>query len=408
MKEINNYIKSLLNNSVNPITFFDINGICTLINIQGAKNLGGAPDDFIGKSVYELLPRQADLIMKRFRSIVESGKGAVFEDLIQLPAGDKWFWSSNEPVMDSKGDVSGIQVISYDITDRKKTEEMLKESEKKYRQLVDNSMVGIYKTNLKGGIIYINKAILDLLEFDSPEEMMKVSVLNLYKSPKDRENLIKLLMKTGYVSNFETELVTKSGKTLNVILSASIEGDVLSGMMMDVSEQRHAEKAVKDSETLFSSILESIQDGVVVLDRDFHILYANKTYAEQVGTSFDVKGKHCYSISYSREEPCFLSGLECSVKKVFETGVVSRETRKKFDKQMEMTVYPLKDSSGSVMAVVEIRRDVTKHVQLDSELKNRIKELEEFYDMAVGREMRMRELKKEMGELRKEVKKSSN
>ncbi|MEK6527496.1 MAG: PAS domain S-box protein [Nitrospirota bacterium] len=319
----------------------------------------------------------------------------------------RWLEDKIVPQVDDNGKVIGLLGVARDITDRKQAEEMLKESEKKYRQLVDNSIVGIYKTDLKGDIIYVNKAMSDLLEFDSPEDMMKGGVLTRYKNPKDRENLIERLMKTGFVSNFEVDILTKSGKTLNVILSASIERDIISGMMIDVSEQRHAEKAVKDSEIFLSSILEGIRDGVVVLDRDFRVLYANKTYSEQIGTSFDVKGKHCYSISYSREEPCYLSGLECSVKKVFETGLVSREIRKKFDKHMEMTVYPLKDFSGNVLAVVEIRRDVTRSEQLDEELKNRIRELEEFYDIAVGREMRMRELKKEMGELKEELKKGS-
>jgi len=97
--------------------------------------------------------------------------------------------------------------------------------------------------------------------------------------------------------------------------------------------------------------------------------------------------------------------IECSVKKVFETGLSTREVRKKFDKYMEMTVYPLKNFSGKVVSVVEIRRDVTRNIQLDEELKKRMRELEDFYDMAVGRELKMKELKKEIDELKGELRK---
>lgn len=416
MKKIDNNIKTLFDAIGDGILLVDRDYKVVFANQTMLGLFGKKEEEIIGKECYGFFyqfsipchSKNSTVICPHYE-VFKTGKKIVTTHHNNiLPDGtEKIFDVTASPLKNEKGEIIQVVEVFRDVTDRKQAEETLKESEKKYRQLVDTSMAGIYKTNLKGDVIYVNKAIWELLEFDSPEDMKKDNILTRYKNPKDRENLIERLMKTGYVSNFGVDILTKSGKTLNVILSASLERDIILSMMIDVTEQRHAEKAVKDSGIFLSSILEGIQDGMVVLDRDFRVLYANKTYSEQIGTSLDVKGRHCYSILYSREEPCFLSGLECSVKKVFETGLVSREIHKKFDKHMEMIVYPLKDSSGNVLAVVEIRRDVTRHVQLDKELKNRIRELEEFYDMAVGREMRMRELKKEMGELRKELKKSS-
>jgi two-component system NtrC family sensor kinase len=177
-------------------------------------------------------------------------------------------------------------------------------------------------------------------------------------------------------------------------------------MIMDVTEQRRAEKVVNESETFLSSIFEGIQDGVVVLDKDFLILFANSSYIEQIGrSSNEIKCKHCYEVSYNRDEPCYLAGLECSVKNVFETGLSSREVRKKDGNYMEIIVYPLKDSSGKVISVVEIRRDVTRNMQLNEEVKIRVRELEEFYDMAVGRELKMVELKEDVERLKEELRK---
>ena len=288
----------------------------------------------------------------------------------------------------------------------KRTEESLRESERKYRNLVDNALIGVYKTNVKGNILYVNNALTNMLEFESPEEMMKKDVLTRYKNVKDRDVLIRSLKEKGRVTNFNIEILTKTERTISVLLSAALDGDTISGMIMDVTEQRRVEKIVRESETFLSSIFEGIQDGVVVLDRDFRILFANSSYVEQVGSlSSDIKGKHCYGVLYNRDEPCYSAGVKCSVKKVFETGLSSTEIRKKGGNHIEIIVYPLKDSSGKVISVVEIRRDVTKNMQLNEEVKKRVRELEEFYDMAVGRELKMVELKEEVERLKKALRK---
>ncbi len=314
--------------------------------------------------------------------------------------------NNSRPLIDVDGNVVGMQSTLIDVTERKKVEESLKESEKKYRDLVDNALIGVYKTHVKGNILYVNNALAKMLEFDSPEEMIRQSVLTRYKNVKDRDVLIGSLKEKGRVTNFDVEILTKTERTISVLLSAALDGDTISGMIMDVTELRRAEEAVKDSERFLSSILDGIKDAVVVIDREFKVVFANSTYCEQLGKSFnEIKGRHCYEVLYNLGEPCYSEEeLECIVKQVFETGLSSRDVRKKFDKHIEITVYPLKDSSGKVRLVVEIRRDVTKNVQLDEELKIRIKELEEFYDMSVGRELKMIELKEEIEKLNEELK----
>ena len=127
---------------------------------------------------------------------------------------------------------------------RKLAEERLRESEKKYRDLVDNALVGVYKTNLKGEILYINEAFLKMLEFDTAEEFKANGALARYKNPKDRGVLIENLKRTGRVTNFETILLTKAEILKNILLSATLDGDTLSGMVMDITERKRAEEIV--------------------------------------------------------------------------------------------------------------------------------------------------------------------
>jgi len=132
--------------------------------------------------------------------------------------------------------------LQFELTEHNRAEEALRESEKKYRDLVVNALVGIYKTNLNGDILFANEALARIFEFDSPEEMISVGILLRYKNLKDRQALIETLQKEGKVVDYEIEFLTKSGKTLNVLLSATLVGDTLSGMIMDITPRKRAEE----------------------------------------------------------------------------------------------------------------------------------------------------------------------
>lgn len=124
----------IVNNVFTPIIYYDLNGNVLLINAVGAKNLGGTVDEFIGKSVYEIFPRVADIHMKRIRQAMEQGQEKKFEDAVELAQGKKWFLTSIQPVKDSRGKTKAVQMISMDITDRKRAEHELEKNKKELEQ----------------------------------------------------------------------------------------------------------------------------------------------------------------------------------------------------------------------------------------------------------------------------------
>lgn len=123
-----------------------------------------------------------------------------------------------------------------------KAEESLAESEKKYRNLVDNALIGIYKFNLKGDVLYANEALAKMLEFESPEEMGR-GALSGYKKPEDGRTLIEEIKKAGRIKNVEIELITAKGKAVHALVSAVLEGDVISGMIMDITDRKRMEES---------------------------------------------------------------------------------------------------------------------------------------------------------------------
>jgi PAS domain S-box-containing protein len=134
-----------------------------------------------------------------------------------------------------------IMVIIRNITSRVLAERALIESEKKYRTLADNALVGVFKTNLDGNILYANRALSGMLEFDSPEEMLSVNAHSSYKNTNDRKKFIESLKSRGVLSDFAVDFTTNKGKLKHVIMSATLEGDIISGMIMDITDRKRLE-----------------------------------------------------------------------------------------------------------------------------------------------------------------------
>ncbi len=150
---------SLINSASNPMALYSSKGILLLMNAVAAENLDGTPDKFVGKSVYEIQPESvADVEMEQIRQVVESGQESEFEGEFELPSGKRRLWSNFKPMKDSNGDIFAIQVISYDVTDRKRAEEAVQQGKEKQPVSAEVSPDVIFTYDREGRYLYINRA----------------------------------------------------------------------------------------------------------------------------------------------------------------------------------------------------------------------------------------------------------
>ncbi len=146
---------------------------------------------------------------------------------------------------------------------------------------------------------------------------------------------------------------------------------------------------LEEQEAFLESVLEGIVDGVVVVDRDFKIISANRGYCNQAKLNRDeIIGRHCYEVSHHLLKSCFETGERCPVKEAFETGNSHRIIHTHFDNEadplyIETISYPLKDTYGNVIAAVEVLGDITEKIALENELKKKLKELEELNNVLI-------------------------
>jgi len=216
-------------------------------------------DKIIGTNAIEFFPfDEHDRLRKSVEKALKFGLSGKIE--FKILRKDKTIFIgevSTSVVKDANGKAKALIAILRDITQNKQMEEAILASERKYRTLVDNALIGVYRTNLAGQYIYANQAMAKILGYLDANEMMKNGVCSRYKNITDREIFLNELMKNGLVRDYELELLTHTGDVKNVIVSASIEGDEISGMMLDITERKKIENEYLENLSKLKRLMES-------------------------------------------------------------------------------------------------------------------------------------------------------
>jgi PAS domain S-box-containing protein len=156
------------------------------------------------------------------------------------------------------------------------------------------------------------------------------------------------------------------------------------------------------SELVEKGVFEAIGDGISIQDTNYKVLYQNKVHINLVGSHV---GEYCYNAYEKREDRC----KGCPLADTFKDGEIhTKERSAPTDKgtlYVEITTSAIKVPTGEIIAGIEVVRDITERKKIEGELKRRVNELEEFYSMSVGRELRMQELKNKIEKQKSEIKK---
>ena len=281
----------LVENSANAIAFFDMNCNYLFMNKISASMLNGKPEDYIGKSLHDVFPKElADKFKKRLKDIMESGVGAIFEEIVD-PLDHRWLSSNLQPVRDKNGSILGIQAISHDITERKKTEEELKQKSEQQDALLSSIPAFVYYKDTESKLIAANKAFSKMVNVPM-DQLVGKTAYDLF--PKEQAEHFhiddKMVMESGKsIINIEEKFTDAEGEirwaSTSKIPYFGDKGQVtgMVGITNDITERKKAEEETKKAKVQMENYLDIAGTMLATTDDKENITLMNKKGYEILG-----------------------------------------------------------------------------------------------------------------------------
>ncbi|MFZ4521402.1 MAG: ATP-binding protein [Bacteroidales bacterium] len=129
-----------------------------------------------------------------------------------------------------------------DITEKMLATRRLVESEKKYKDLVQNAPLGVYTTNMEGKFLFANDAACQILGYDSFDVVLGSEVISTYRNMEERELFLERIKEAKQLFNYELDLITRQGKPIVVLINAYLSGEVITGMIMNITNRKVNER----------------------------------------------------------------------------------------------------------------------------------------------------------------------
>ena len=252
------------------------------VNEAFSKITGFAKNNVIGKKGSQAIPGLKEAnpeLFEIFGRVSLSGKSEEFETFFK-PLNSWFFISVYSP---KRG---YFATIFEDISEFKKIQQKLNESESKYRGIFNNSAAGMFRTKLDGSeILDCNAKFLDILGRTSDEVVGKPSIIH-WADPNERQEMVRLLQDKGQIEDFEFRMLTKQGEVKTCLTSLKLDSEqkILEGSIIDISERKRVENALKENQYFVKKILNTTPTLIYIYDLIKHRnVYANQEIVEFLG-----------------------------------------------------------------------------------------------------------------------------
>ena len=269
-------LQALMDNIPDTIYFKDTASRFTRINRAQVSVLGiTKPEEAIGKTDLDFQdPVLARNFYEEEQRLIQTGEPLINRiEFNPTPDGQpRWFSATKVPIKNEAGHVIGMVGISHDITKRTLSEQALQEAETKYRTLVENMPAVVYVdlADESRNTIYINSQVQDMLGYSPEDWMTKPDLCVDIVHPEDSERMWKELDDSEARGRFACDYryIAKDGRVVWVRDEAVLlknEGggpSVWQGMMLDITAQKEAEEALRQSEERFKLLAWATKDAV--------------------------------------------------------------------------------------------------------------------------------------------------
>jgi PAS domain S-box-containing protein len=429
--------RSLLQNAGAGIGYYDLEGRAILFNELAILYMGGKPEDYIGKSVVELFgPELGAQYLERIHQAAQSPEPISFEDLVTLPTGTKWFSSHYTRNDDPDGNAMGVMIVSHDVTDRKQAEEALRESQNRFERAMEATRDGLFDWDLTTNEIYYSPGWKSMLGYAYDELPNDFSVWETLTDPEDVKRSWE--MQTELVNmerdRFEIEfkMKHKDGHWVDILSRAFAIFDEngvavrVVGTHVDISERIQVERALRESESKYRTLVDGTRQGVIIAQSNpVRLVFANPAMQQITGYPperlLGMGPDELERLIFEEDRLRFFSNFHKriqgeSIPKETEYRLLCKDGAIKW-----VAIYSSRIEYMNETATLTTFMDITERKQAEeerqrlheqvirdaNELERRVQERTEQYqtiiDLATDREIRMIELKKVIKKLRKRL-----
>ncbi len=370
-----------LNNVHEAAFLIDKNACFRYVNEESCRILGYTRDELLSLSVADVDPDFPRERWPRHWTALKAQHALTFEGRHKAKNGRIFPVEISANYLEYDGQDYNLALVR-DITERKRIEAALHASEQNLALHVMQTPLAVIEWNLDFEVTKWNPAAERIFGYPTSEALGAHA--SLIVPPRARTHVdqvwINLIRQKGGLRS-TNENMTKDGRLIycewynTPLVDANGNVIAVASMVQDVTERMKAEETIREREAFIRNILESVEEGFIVVDREYRVMSANRAFCSLISMPEDrILGKPCYKVSHHSDTPCFERGEDCAVKRTFETGTSHGAIHTHMNtagekRYVEIKSYPITDPSGSVISAIETVNDITEKRKLEEQLR---------------------------------------
>ena len=402
------WLRTLINTVPQVIYEADTKGLFTFVNENVYAMAGYTPQEVCGgmSALDFVCPEDSERLKQNIRKILQSNPLEANEYCLLKKNGEKVEVLIKSTLKTENGVVKGLRGVITDITQLKRLEENLKQSEERFRNIFMHTTVGMYRTTPDGRILMANPALIKMLGYDSFEQLASRNLEKEGFEPDyDRNDFKREIEKYGFINRNEHVWVKKNGEKMWIRESAVLIHDIngqtyYDGTVEDISLYKQAEDKLRKEQML----LKKSQELGAIGSWQVNLITGKVKASEELIRMYRVPEKEYYTLEEftSRIHPEDRAERKLKWEKALQEGKYNSVYRLLINGETVWIntngeiIYNEKKEPVFIYAAVQ---DITAQKKAEQKMKEQAEETAAFNEAMVGRELRIIELKEEVNKL---------
>jgi len=384
LQERESHLRLITDNIPAFIAYVDSKGRYRIVNRTGELWYGRRQNEILGSSANEILGDKVSAILRPHFELALAGAPERFETEISYPNGIRRDVECvYVPDRDPDGTVRGVFAMAIDMTERKRAERALRESNVRFRNAFITAPHGMALVGTDGRWLRVNRALCDILGYDEAELLQTDSQSLTFPEDLDREQQYVRQILAGEMPIYlqmEKRYRRKDGAVVEVLQSASLVRDASGNpqhfvlQIVDITERNRAEQLVREREAFISTILECMSDGLVTIDEGGNILSVNESALQSFGYEREeLEGRNVKILMpephKGKHDEYLAEYLATGRSKILGVGPRALKGRRKdgTDFPMELAISEMEGDKGPIF--IGAIRDITERKKVERAMR---------------------------------------